>query len=169
MRVKPVVPNTRPEIADIENEIIRTRGKVPLLYQVLLNSPDFAQGWEKLLTAVRHKNSLPPAVRELVMLRVAVLNATMYEFNAHGPIALELGVSQEKIDALRLDSLPDIYSRTETVALQMADVMTREVVVPDSLYAQVEKEFSDQQILDLTITVGAYNMVCRVLTALEIG
>ena len=47
--------------------------------------------------------------------------------------------------------------------------MTRELVVPDSLYERVRKEFGVQQQIDLVATVAAYNMVSRFLVALEIG
>lgn len=72
-----------------------------LLYQVLLNSPPVAHGWEQLLSAVRNRNSIDPGVRELIILRVAILNGAHYEFEAHVPHALKAGVSREAIDAVR--------------------------------------------------------------------
>jgi hypothetical protein len=74
MRITPVTPGTRPELAAIEAGITAERGRVSLLYQVLLNSPPLAQGWEQLLTAVRNRSSVPALLREMVILRVAVLN-----------------------------------------------------------------------------------------------
>src|SRR5258706_14862612 len=73
-RVPPVVPGTRPDLAAIEAAIVAERGDVFLLYQVLLNSAPLADGWRQLLTAIRNRSSVPPALRELVILRVAVLN-----------------------------------------------------------------------------------------------
>jgi AhpD family alkylhydroperoxidase len=40
-----------------------------------------------LLTAVRNRSSLPADLRELVILRVAVLNRAPFEFDAHLPRA----------------------------------------------------------------------------------
>ena len=57
MRIAPITPGTRPELADLENGIAAERGRVSLLYQVLLNSPPLAQGWEQLLTAVRNRSA----------------------------------------------------------------------------------------------------------------
>ena len=48
MRISPIAPGTRPELAAIEAGIQAGRGRVSLLYQVLLNSPPLAQGWEQL-------------------------------------------------------------------------------------------------------------------------
>ena len=169
MRLKPIIPGTHTHLSDAEETIVKSRGRVPLLYQVLMNSPDMALGWEKLLTAVRQKNSLPASLREIIILRVAVLNGAEYEFEAHKPIALELGVTEAKVMGIRQQPFPRIYDNLEDLALRATDSITREIHVSDDLYVELQAVFTDQQILDLTITVGAYNMVSRVLTALKIG
>lgn len=43
MRISPITPGSRPELAAIEAGITAERGRVSLLYQVLLNSPPLAQ------------------------------------------------------------------------------------------------------------------------------
>ena len=55
------------------------------------------------------------------------------------------------------------------MALQLTDAMTRDIEVPDALYAEVRKHFSAQGQIDLVATVSAYNMVSRFLVALHIG
>ena len=172
MRISPITPGTRPELADLEAGITAERGRVSLLYQVLLNSPPLAQGWEQLLTAVRNRSSLRADLREIVILRVAVLNHAPYEFEAHVPHALKAGVSQIKIDALRdLTQPPDaeIYSDLERHVLALTDTMTRNVEVPDAVFDPVKASFNDQQMVDLVATVASYNMVSRFLTAFKIG
>lgn len=170
-RLAPVAPGTRPELAAQEARIASARGRISLLYQVLLNSPPVAHGWEQMLSAVRNHSSLSAAVRELVILRVAVLNRAPYEFDAHVPHAQAAGVSQGAIEATRVVALPDDspWSDEERVALELADAMTRDIEVPDALFARVEAAFPGQQLLDLVATVAAYNMVSRLLVALRVG
>src|SRR6266581_6886518 len=103
-RVPPVVPGTRKELASIEASIRAERGEIPLLYQVLLNSAPVAQGWEKMLTAVRNRSSLPADLREMVIIRVAALNRAPYELQAHRPVALAAGVSEADRKSTRLNS-----------------------------------------------------------------
>jgi alkylhydroperoxidase family enzyme len=55
------------------------------------------------------------------------------------------------------------------VALRLADAMTRDIDVPDALYAEVRQHFDVQGQIDLVATVAAYNMVSRFLVALQIG
>jgi AhpD family alkylhydroperoxidase len=118
---------------------------------------------------VRNKSSLPAALREMVILRVAVLNRAVYEFDAHVPHAQKAGVSDEKITALRNPTIGDRFSAQEQAVLGLTDAMTREIDVHDALYASVKYYFNDQQMIDLLVTIASYNMVSRFLVAAQIG
>lgn len=167
-RVPKVQPGTRPELAEIEQRILAERGRVSPLYQVLLNSAPIASGWERLLTAVRNQTSLPPDLRELVILRVAVLNRAAFEFDAHVPHAEQAGVSAERIQGLRSTPLPDHYTPLERLVLELTDAMTRDVDVPDALMARLQAHFDAAALVELVATVAAYNMVSRLLVALRV-
>ncbi|MDP2679056.1 MAG: carboxymuconolactone decarboxylase family protein [Rhodoferax sp.] len=171
MRIAPITPGTRPELAALEAQILAERGRISPLYQILLNSPAITHGWEQMLSAVRNRNSLPASLRELVILRVAILNRAPYEFDAHVPHALKAGVPQAVIDATRMPSIESDapFSPAERVAMQLTDTMTRDIEVPDVLFADVQIHFDTQAQIDLVATIAAYNMVSRFLVALQIG
>jgi len=170
MRIAPIEPGTRPELAEQETTIAAQRGRVSPLYQVLLNSPPMAHGWEQLLTAVRNKNTLPADLRELVIIRVAVLNRATYEYEAHVPIALKAGATQQKIDALGdPEKIGEGLSDLEYTLISLTDVMTRHIEVPATLYDKVRSHLDERQTVDVMVTIGAYNMVSRFLVALEMG
>ncbi|MEO8739011.1 MAG: carboxymuconolactone decarboxylase family protein [Casimicrobiaceae bacterium] len=168
-RVVPVQPGTRPELATAEATIAAQRGSVSLLYQVLLNSPPIADGWEKMLTAVRNRTLLPADLRELVILRVAVLNHAPFEFAAHAPIAIASGVGATKIEALREPVPAEVFSELERAVLKLTDAMTRDVQVDDAVFEPLRAHFDTQGLVELVATVAAYNMVSRFLEALRIG
>ena len=168
-RVAPVVPGTRANLAEIEEAIASERGRVSLLYQILLNSAPLADGWRGLLTAIRNRSSLPPALREMVILRVAVLNRASYEFDAHVPHARAAGVSDAQLDALRAGAFAAGFSARERAALSLTDTMTREVQVSDSVFEPLREHFDARAVVELVATVAAYNMVSRFLEALRIG
>lgn len=169
IRVPLVVPGTRSELADVEAKILAERGRISLLYQVLLNSKPIVQGWEAMLTAVRNQTSIAPAIRELVILRVAVLNKAAFEFDAHVPHAERAGLSPEKIDGVRAVDLPTVYTDLERVVLELTDRMTRDVAVPGELMQQIQSRFGVTETVELVATVAAYNMVSRFLVALNVS
>ncbi len=168
IRVPLVEPGTRPELADIEHEILAERGRISLLYQVLLNSAPIAAGWEKLLTAVRNRSSVPADLRELAILRVAVLNRASFEFDAHVPHAQCAGVSDTKIDATKQAQPPAVFTDDERLVLELTDAMTRNIEVPEPLMDRLRDRFDARGIVEIVATVAAYNMVSRFLVALNV-
>jgi 4-carboxymuconolactone decarboxylase len=166
-RIKPVAPGTRPELAELEARIKGARGRISPLYSVLLNSPLLAEGWEQFFTVIRQKTSVPARLRELVILRVAVLNGAEYEFEAHVSHAVAAGMTQEDVSALRADRT-ESFQGIERLVLQYTDAITRDLAVPDALYAQLDKAFEVKTLVELTATIAAYNMVSRFLIAMRI-
>jgi alkylhydroperoxidase family enzyme len=52
--------------------------------------------------------------------------------------------------------------------LAYTDAMTVDVEVADGVAGALREHFSDRQVVELTVLIGAYNMHTRVLRALEI-
>ncbi len=169
IRVPLVEPGSRPELAEIEGRIMAERGRVSLLYKVLLNSGPIASGWERLLTAVRNQTGIAADLRELVILRVAVLNGAAFEFDAHVPHARKAGVGDDKIAATRATPPGPGFAPIEQLVLELADRMTRDIVVPDALMDRLRQHFDAKGIVELVATVAAYNMVSRLLVALNVA
>ena len=168
-RVPMIEVGADPALAQIETRIRAARGTISPLYRVLLNSAPLVEGWEALLTAIRQRTSVPPALRELVILRVAVLNGAAYEFEAHVAHAQRAGIGPETIAALR-DGRADLPLATvERLVIRLTDAMTRDIEVPDALYRELESRFGPTALVELVATVAAYNRVSRFLVALRIG
>ncbi len=169
VRLAALDANSSPELIDLIDLIRSERGnRLLLLYRVLLNSPTIALGWLKLFTAIRQNSAISGKLRELVILRIAMLNGATYEFEEHVPFALREGVSQGAIDCLSQGDFPTDMSESELVGLQYADQITRVITVPDDMFSNVKKYFDQNEILELTVIAAAYNMVSRVLIALQI-
>ena len=168
-RVGLVEPGSRPELAETEARILAERGRVSLLYQVLLNSGPIASGWERLLTAVRNQTAVPADLRELMILRVAVLNRAAFEFDAHVPHAERAGVDAAKLAAVREADIAAVFSPTERLVLELTDAMTRDIEVPEALMVRLKQQFDDRGVVEVVATVAAYNMVSRLLVALGVG
>ncbi|ROS39748.1 carboxymuconolactone decarboxylase family protein [Amycolatopsis thermoflava] len=158
---------TGSEVADR----IRARrgGRLTPLDGMLLHSPPFADGWNSLLGAIRGQGTLPGDLRELAVLRVAELNGAEYEWAAHEPVAKEEGMTVEQIAALREGGDRSVLDERQRAVLAYTDAMTRRIRVPDELFATLREHFDAREIVELTVTIGAYNLVSRFLVALEVG
>ncbi|MGI8896646.1 MAG: carboxymuconolactone decarboxylase family protein [Casimicrobiaceae bacterium] len=142
-------------------------GRLLNLYRMLLHSPPLADGWRELMTAIRQHATLSARIRELVILHIAVINGADYEFRAHVPFALKEGITQAQIDALKAGKI-EALSDAERAVLAYAGAMTVEVRVPDPLFDDVRRQLNAREIVELTATIAAYNMVSRFVEALQI-
>jgi AhpD family alkylhydroperoxidase len=160
-------PDT-PERQRIAERIIAERGSLLHLYSMLLHSAPVAEGWLNYLTAIRQKCTLPGDLREMVIMRVAHLNGASYEADQHAPIALREGMSERQLAALQTWRDADCFTPTQRAVLAYTDMMTQQVQVTDEVFNAVAALFPDAQMVELTATVAAYNMVSRFLEALRI-
>ena len=164
----PYADAARPPTPAQAARIAQGRDSVLHLYAMLLHSVPVAEGWLDFLTAIRHKCVLPGALRELVIMRVAHLNGAPYEAEQHAPIALREGLTQAQIDALGEWAASGLFDSAQRAVLAYCDAMTREVHVPDDVFAAVRGVMDRRNLVELTATIGAYNMVSRFLEATQI-
>jgi len=52
--------------------------------------------------------------------------------------------------------------------LAYTDTMTKQIQVPDELFAEVRKHFDAQEQVELTATIAGYNLVSRFLEAMQV-
>ncbi len=146
----------------------RRGGHLLNLDKQLLHSAPLADGWNRFMGAMRGQTKLDGALRELVILLVAVLNRAPYEFAQHAPVALAEGVSQAQIDALAHWRDSALFDARAHDVLAYAEAMTLQVQVGDELFNAVRRHFDARELVELTATVASYNMVSRFLEALRI-
>jgi len=153
-------------------ELLRARrgGRLSDLDRLLLHSPPVAEGWNALLGALRSGTTLPGDVRELVVLRIAVLNGAAFEWAAHEPIGRRAGLTDAQLDALRADDAGDrpVWSPLQAAVLAWTDAATRAVAVPDEVFAAAREHLDDRGLVELAVLAGGYAMVSRVLVAFDV-
>ena len=157
-----------PSVRGLAEQITAQRGSVLHLYRMLLHSPPVAAGWLRYLTAIRKECTLPGALRELIIMRVALLNGASYEAEQHAPIALAEGLSQKQLDALADWMASDLFDVRQRALLALTDSMTREIHVPDDVFSAARAEFDSRALVEAAATIAAYNMVSRFLEAFQI-
>jgi AhpD family alkylhydroperoxidase len=158
-----------PAIAPLAEQIVQVRGEVLHLDRMLLHSPPVAEGWLKFMTAVRRQTKLAGALRELVILRIAILNDAPYKADQHKPTALKEGVRIEQIEALaEWESRSELFNDEERSALALTDQITRNIKATDGLWHSAMQHWDARELVELVITIASYNMVSRFLEAFQI-
>lgn len=167
-RIPLIEESEHPELASLIAKIKAERGGRFLnLYRTLAHSPGVAEGWLHLFTELRQKGKLDDLSRELAIMEVAILNGADYEYKAHVPFALKAGMTQAQLDALPGWQVSDIYPPKMRAVLAYTDAMTRNIRVSDPVFAAVRAHFDDREMVELTATIGGYNLVSRFLEAVQ--
>lgn len=147
--------------------IVGERGSLLNLYRMLMHSPPLAEGWLSFFTAIRQKCGLSGKIREMVILRIASIHGASYEFAAHEPFGLREGLTPTQIEALKTGDL-HAFDAKERAILTYCESITHEIHVPDAVFNSAKEHFSESEMVELTATIAAYNLVSRFLEALQV-
>ena len=169
-RVPLLEETEHPDLAESIAKIKGARGgRLINIYRLMLHSPALAKAWFDLNQAVRYGTEIDGQSRELAVIRVAILNDVEYVQRAHGPAyALKEGLTPEQVSAIANWQPSKLFSAQQRALLAYTDAMTREIDVPNTVFADLRKFFSERQIVELTMLIAAYNMLTRFLKALKV-
>jgi AhpD family alkylhydroperoxidase len=109
------------------------------------------------------------ATKELVIMRVSALNGCAYCLAAHRPAALDAGVTERQLDAACGTGDPQTLGPRERAIVDWVDRVTLAPgSVDDTLTAAVLDHLREDQLIELTLLVGAVTMLNQYCTALAI-
>jgi AhpD family alkylhydroperoxidase len=167
----PYLPDSQLKPPDLVDAIRARRkdGKLLNLDRILLQSPNFARGWNTMFGAIRGQLSLDPKLRELVTMAIAVLNASDYQWAAHESEFLAAGGTKTQLAALRGIAAANFdqtaFDETERATLALTVEMTRNIAVQPGTIKRIESLMSDQHVVELIGVIAGYNMVSRFFVA----
>ena len=147
----------------------RAGGKLLNLDRMLLNSPNFAKGWNAMFGAIRGQLAVPAKLRETAIMSVGVLNKADYEWAQHEGEYLKAGGTQDQLKALkdpsRAERDPKRFDEAERATLALTREMTQKIAVSAATMKRVRAVLPDDQVVELIGTIAGYNMVSRFVVA----
>ena len=109
--------------------------------------------------------------KEIVILRASALNQCRYCVNTHTVVADKAGLNRDELRALRREkNYEEIFSsERERTLIEWTDVTAQSCAAfSNELRSNMALHFTEAQIVELTITIGATVMLNRYATALEL-
>jgi AhpD family alkylhydroperoxidase len=100
-------------------------------------------------------SGLEPALLELVRLRASYMNGCAYCIDMHTKDARAAGESEQRLYAVPAWHETPFFSPRERAALEWTEAVTDVAGsgVPDSAYASIRAEFTEREVVDLTMAV----------------
>lgn len=110
---------------------------------------------------------LPPAVRELAILRVGALTGAQYEVFHHRPLALAVGVAEDTVDKV-LSGAESVGDESLDAALRFVDQLVDSTRRDAPSTAVIGRHYSDGQVAELVLLVGHYLMTALFVKTLGV-
>lgn len=115
------------------------------------------------------KSGLEHSLIHLVKIRASQINGCAFCIDMHSRDARADGESEERIYLLNAWRESPLYTERERAALAWAEAGTliAGTHVPDSVFAQVQSQFSEDEIVKLTLLVATINAWNRIAISLR--
>jgi|SRR5580704_3026563 AhpD family alkylhydroperoxidase len=96
----------------------------------------------------------------LIKMRASQINGCAFCIDMHSKDARAIGETEQRLYELNAWRETPFYSDAERAALEWTESLTlvSENHVPDEVYENVRKHFSEKEIVDLTLIVGTINL-----------
>jgi AhpD family alkylhydroperoxidase len=121
-------------------------------------APGTVQAMQALEGYVR-QSRLEPALLELVRVRASQINGCAFCIDMHTKDARAVGESEQRLYALDAWRETPFFSERERAALEWTEAVTRvsEGHVPDEVYERAREQFTEKELVDLTMAVVTIN------------
>ncbi len=102
---------------------------------------------------------LEPSLLELVKLRASQINGCAYCVDMHSKDARTRGETEQRLYSLQVWRDTPYYTERERAALAFTEAVTliANQHVSDEVYAQAQSQFSDQELVKLTVGIAIIN------------
>ena len=157
-----------PAAQAVWDHVIQSRGYIGGPTACIMHHPDLVAKSVPLGSQLRYQGVLAGADRELTILTAGREVEAVYEWHAHEPIAREVGVSSEAIEALRHQRSTDGLPEREAVIIDTVRSLYRQHKIPDDLYARADALLGRKGLVEMIVLAGYYGLVGFVLNGFEV-
>jgi uncharacterized peroxidase-related enzyme len=153
---------------DIFDQLQAQRGTVNNIFRVAAHSPLLLRRMLYFSDGLRNRTRLDPRLRELAILTVGRLTNCEYEYTHHQALAKRIGVRPEQVDRLAAWETDPAFNEQERAVIRYATEVTQSVRVSDATFDALRQFLDPEQIVELTLNTGFYNMVVRFLLPMQV-
>jgi alkylhydroperoxidase family enzyme len=129
----------------------------------LAQHPELAKAFHTFNGYILFASTLSPRQRELLVLRVATVRGSEYEWAQHAILAGDAGL--DEVEVARIAEGPDApgWAGVDGAMIRAVDELVGEGAIGDATWAVLAEGLDDQQLMDLVFTVGAYEVLAMAL------
>jgi AhpD family alkylhydroperoxidase len=168
-----IPPGGRAEIGLVNVAVARVAGVAmgsnpPHIFTTLARHRRLFRKWLRFAGALMPGGRLPRADTELLILRVAHNTGCEYEWHHHERIAQLSGLSAADVGRVREGAGAAGWSERQAVLLRAADELHADRKITDETWATLTGLLGEDELIELCLLVGHYEMLAMTLNSLEV-
>jgi 4-carboxymuconolactone decarboxylase len=158
-RLPPLPEPLDPIVTDLFEDTANRGGSILNLHLTKAHAPKLQAAGRHITRALRSECDSPRVLREIAILRASILVGCAYEAHHHSALAAAAGLTQEQVDAVKGEWRPKakLFDDKQQALLAYVDQLgLNKGDVDDATFAGMEKHFSPQEIVELTMCATSY-------------
>jgi alkylhydroperoxidase family enzyme len=168
-----IAPGSPREIGRVNYAIARAIGAAqgggpPHVFTTLARHRRIFRRWLRFAGALMPGGVLPRADSELVILRVAHNTGSEYEWRHHERLGAAAGLDADRIAAVREGAAAPGWTERQELLLRAADELHADRTLSEGLWGELRPLLNDQELIELCLLVGHYEMLAMTLNALAV-
>jgi alkylhydroperoxidase family enzyme len=134
----------------------------------LARHPALTRAYHTFNGHVLFASTLSIRQRELLVLRVAAVRESAYEWAQHVVLARDAGL--DDVEIARIADGPDApgWSPLDAAMVRAVDELVGDAMIADTTWEVLARELDEQQLMDLVFTVGAYDLLAMALRSFRV-
>jgi 4-carboxymuconolactone decarboxylase len=159
-----------PRQQQLHDDFLRSRPRKTLTgpFAVLIHSPDIAEPADHLVNFYRGTTKLGRRLIELIILLVVRDATVQYAWSVHEPHALEFGLTQDVIDAIRARRRPEFKKDDERLIYDFVTELLANKTVSAEMFERAKAAFGVDGVIEVVTCAGLYGMIGFVLNVFDV-
>lgn len=166
-----IEPIPQGEQTDVERELLDPSGTgqpVINLFATLVRFPALYRARGAQSAYIRTRSTLSGRVREMLILRIGWLCGAEYEWAQHAPIGRQEGLTDDEVRDVAVGPEASGWNELDAALLKAADELHRDDTVSDSTWTTLAASYSEQELIDIVVTIAGYRLVSMVLNSIGV-
>lgn len=138
-------------------------------FSVMIRSPAIAERFADLVTIFHSETGMKMALKELAILTIARLHTAQYEWYAHEKRAIDAGVPETVVEALRRGGTPDFDDPEQALVHALTAEIIETRALSDDTYARAVEAWGEDPVIELMSQIATYVAIALFLVAFQVG